>query len=84
MGITYALLKTIPKVQTEFSITILSYDLKRSISKLGHDKLKQAFKRAIINVLNNSAVMKKLTNTTDISIHRPSQTLSQLVNFLNR
>jgi len=76
-GYTYTLLKTIPKVQTEFSIIMLSYNLKRSISILGHDKLKKAFKRAIFIVFNNSAIMKNLTNRIYIFMHIPSRNLSQ-------
>ena len=48
-GYTHTLLKTIPKVQTEFSIIMLAYNLKRSMSILGAKGLKEALKRAFFS-----------------------------------
>jgi hypothetical protein len=45
-GYTYTLMKTIPKVETEFSIIFLCYNLKRTMSILGLEGLKLALKRA--------------------------------------
>lgn len=44
-GYTYTLMKTIPKVETEFSIIFLCYNLRRVMSILGHKELKMALKR---------------------------------------
>lgn len=46
-GYSYTLLKTIPKVQTEFSIIALSYNFRRAMSILGLPALKSALKGAI-------------------------------------
>lgn len=59
-GFTHTLLKTIPKVQTEFSIIVLCYNLKRSISILGTNGLKQALKRADLSFLNTSMIITTL------------------------
>ena len=42
-GYTYTLLKTIPKVETEFSIIYLCYNFKRLVGILGFEGLKKAF-----------------------------------------
>lgn len=43
-GYNHTLLKTIPKVQTEFSIIMLAYNIKRSMSILGAKGIKKALK----------------------------------------
>lgn len=43
-GFAYTLMKTIPKVQTEFSIIMLCYNLRRTTSILGANTLKLALK----------------------------------------
>jgi len=45
-GFTHTLMKTIPKVETEFSIIMLCYNLRRTMSIIGLDGLKLALKRA--------------------------------------
>ena len=62
-GYTYTLLKTIPKVQTEFSIIALCYNLRRSMSILTHKGLKMALKRTYLNVLSISLPLKHLRGT---------------------
>ena len=41
-GFTYTLLKTIPKVETEFSLIFLCYNFRRLVTIMGFDGLKQA------------------------------------------
>ena len=43
-GYNYTMLRTIPKVETEFSIIMLCYNLRRTMSILGLDRLKEALK----------------------------------------
>jgi hypothetical protein len=59
-GYSYTLMKTIPKVQTEFSIILLCYNLRRAMSILGQDELKKAFQRAILTIFPLRAPMKHL------------------------
>ena len=67
-GYTYTLLKTIPKVQTEFSIIALCYNLRRSMSILTHKGLKMALKTTYLNVLSISLPLKHLS-TTFFNLH---------------
>ena len=67
-GYTYTLLKTIPKVQTEFSIIALCYNLRRSMSILSPKGLKTALNKAIIYFLTPCATTTHL-NTTVFSLH---------------
>ena len=62
-GYTYTLLKTIPKVQTEFSIIALCYNLRRSMSILTQKGLKMALKTTYLNVLSISLPLKHLSGT---------------------
>jgi len=57
------LLKTIPKVQTEFSIIMLSYNLKRSLSILGPKELKKALKKTLFHIFNISDSIAHITDT---------------------
>ena len=59
-GYNHTLLKTIPKVQTEFSIIMLAYNLKRSMSILGAKGLKEALKRAYFYLLTITSSMSYL------------------------
>lgn len=45
-GFPYTLMKTIPKVKAEFSIIMLCYNLRRTMSILGPSRLKEVLKRA--------------------------------------
>lgn len=51
-GYTHTLMKTIPKVETEFSIIMFCYNLRRTMSILGLDGLKMALRSAIIFILD--------------------------------
>ena len=59
-GYIQTLLKTIPKVQTEFSVIILAYNLKRSMSILGAKGLKEALKRAFFHLMTTSSSLRRL------------------------
>ena len=59
-GYTHTLLKTIPKVQTEFSIIMLAYNLKRSMSILGAKGLKEALKRSFFHLMTITNSLKHL------------------------
>lgn len=59
-GYTHTLMKTIPKVDTEFSIIMLCYNLRRSISILGLKRLKMAIRWANAIILNIRATIMHL------------------------
>ena len=59
-GFSHTLMKTIPKVETEFSIILLCYNLRRAMSILGLNTLKLALKKAILSFLNMSYFIKRL------------------------
>lgn len=50
-GMYYTLLRTQPKVQTEYSIVLLCYNLRRVMSIIGLKDLKMALKRAFFSFL---------------------------------
>ena len=50
-GFTHTLMRTQPKVETEFSLIMLCYNLRRTMSILGIDGLKIALKRALCPIL---------------------------------
>ena len=76
---THTLLKTIPKVQTEFSIIMLCYNLKRSMSILGVKGLKKALKRPISLLFSVTATIR----TVRMNINKPCllASPSQLLSF---
>jgi hypothetical protein len=45
MGSTHFLMKRLPKVQTEMSLHVLAYNLKRMINILGAEKLATTMRR---------------------------------------
>ena len=57
-GYTHTLMKSIPKVETEFSIIMLCYNLRRTMSILGPDGLKSALKRAFYTLFALTASTK--------------------------
>ncbi len=57
-GYTYTLLKTKEKVETEFSLIFLCYNLRRVMSILGQDGLKKALKVLISLILTLSVSLK--------------------------
>lgn len=56
-GYTYTLMKTMPKVETEFSIILLCYNLKRTLSILGYEGLKEALNGLKLKFLDVRRVM---------------------------
>lgn len=68
-GFTHTLMKTIPKVETEFSIIMLCYNLRRTMSIIGLEALKLALKRAFYQLfiltatLTDQIHMKKLSTS---------------------
>ena len=56
-GYTYTLLKTIPKVQTEFSIIALCYNLRRAMSIISINDLKSAIKDTIEHFMTLTAIL---------------------------
>ena len=51
-GYTYTLLKTIPKVETEFSLIFLCYNFKRLVGILGFEGFKKALEAFFLTILN--------------------------------
>jgi len=65
-GFTHTLMKTIPKVQTEFSIIMLCYNLRRVMSILGKDELKKALRSLHFMIFNFTYLMKAQTSKIKI------------------
>ena len=61
-GYNHTLMKTIPKVQTEFSIIMLCYNIRRAMSILSNNGLKKAMKSLEYLVYQFSYCMKPLTS----------------------
>jgi len=80
-GYSHTLLKTIPKVQTEFSIIMLAYNFKRTMSILGAKGLKKALKRAYFKFLNITDAVKYLIPYFLDNEHHPSQSMSGFYKF---
>ena len=57
-GFTHTLMKTIPKVETEFSIIMLCYNLRRTMSILGLENLKSALKSASLCFFNLTTIIR--------------------------
>ena len=62
-GFNHTLLKTLPKVTTEFSIILLCYNLRRVMSILGPDGLKTALKSAFFAIFNTLDSTQPLVTT---------------------
>ena len=60
-GYDYTLMKTIPKVITEFSIITLCYNIRRVMSILSVKELKLALKKLILLKLTTTALITRLT-----------------------
>ena len=58
-GYTYTLIKTIPKVQTEYSIIFLYYNLRRTMSLLGLEGLKKALKRVFLSIMASTSLTNR-------------------------
>ncbi len=57
-GYTHTLMKTLPKVETEFSIIMLCYNLRRTMSILGLEGLKKALKSAFYPICMLRALIR--------------------------
>lgn len=68
-GFNYTLMKTLPKVETEFSIIMLCYNLRRTMSILGLDELKTALKRAFVSYLVLGATTEHYRNRLPLIYH---------------
>ncbi|NNE32783.1 MAG: IS1182 family transposase [Winogradskyella sp.] len=71
-GYTHTLLKTIPKVSTEFSIILLCYNIRRSISILGHNGLKKALNSLLATISVLRDLIYHASMRSKVSIHHPS------------
>ena len=69
-GFTHTLMKTIPKVKTEFSIIMLCYNLRRTMSILSLDGLKEALKRAFSLLFPMRGFIKYLKNKEYLFYHQ--------------
>jgi transposase len=56
-GFTYTLLKTIPKVETEFSLIFLCYNFRRLVTILGFEGLKKALQALFLAILGSWRLM---------------------------
>ena len=70
-GYDHTLMKTIPKVITEFSIITLCYNIRRVISIMGVNELILAIKEVFAFILSLSDLIAKLTE--EIIILTPKQ-----------
>jgi hypothetical protein len=77
-GYTYTLMKTILKVDTEFSIIFLCYNLRRAMSILGPDGLKMALKKANRQFFVFSSLMKNHTTIFRVQFHEVSSKMMYL------
>jgi len=78
-GYDYTLMKTLPKVKTEFAIILLCYNIKRSMSILGIKRLKEALLKRFVRLFDLRITVKHLTSVHfifNISKHGPSQHFS--------
>ena len=75
-GYTYTLLKTIPKVQIEFSIIALSYNIRRAMSIMGENSLKKALIKVYLLFYILSSLIMPISKDLFSQIHKPSQRLS--------
>ena len=73
-GFDHTLMKTISKVQTEFSIIMLCYNLRRAMSILGTSTLKMALKELDLILLNITAILEALMHRQNILRQQHTQT----------
>lgn len=57
-GFSYTVMKTLPKVKTEFSIIMLCYNIRRTMSILGVEGLRNSLKWAVILFLGLTTTLK--------------------------
>jgi len=77
-GYDHTLMKTIPKVLTEFSIITLCYNIRRAMSILGIEELKMALNELSLVNLTMSALMKRLMQLFQMNVYDDSQSSSRL------
>lgn len=75
-GFNHTLMKTIPKVETEFSIIMLCYNLRRIMSILGLDGLKKALKVAFYHFFALSSLIVHQSTKKEIQFHHTQLSLS--------
>lgn len=75
-GFNHTLMKTIPKVQTEFSIIMLCYNLRRAMSILGVDGLKEALKDLFFAFFTLTSSMVNIVRNHLTKPYQLSPTLS--------
>ena len=75
-GFTHTLMKTIPKVQTEFSIIMLCYNLRRAMSILGVKGLKEALKNLFIRLFKATATLMDIVSNHQTKPYQLSPSLS--------
>lgn len=75
-GFTYTLMKTQPKVETEFTLIMLCYNLRRTMSILGIEELKKAFKRAFYSIFTVRSYIQAQRIKFLVACHLRSLSLS--------
>ena len=65
-GFNHTLMKTIPKVEAEFSIIMLCYNLRRAMSIMGVSSLKMALKELDLILLNITATIRALIHKQNL------------------
>jgi len=75
-GFNHTLMKSIPKVQTEFSIIMLCYNLRRAMSILGVNELKEALKSLFIQFASLSNSVKNIVRNYLLKPYQRSPYLS--------
>ena len=78
-GFTFTLMKSIPKVQTEFSIINLCYNLKRAMSVIGVEGLKQDLECLFLTNLLITNVRKYLKTILQTRTHEASWQFTYLM-----
>lgn len=72
-GYSYTLMKSLPKVQTEFSIITLCYNLRRAMSILGTTELKKALKSLLNLIYRLTDSVTHISKEGNRILHNPSQ-----------
>ena len=75
-GFTHTNLKSLMKVNGEFGLILLCYNLKRVLSIMGAEELKKALKRRQISFMNILAIIKLQVVRNSSSLQQPSQCFS--------
>ena len=81
-GFTYTLLKTIPKVETEFSLIFLCYNFRRLVTILGFEGLKEALQATFLAIFATWRLMdahKKIDLLTPVICQTTSRGRVQII-----